>query len=303
MVPVPCPLCDFSDTSLSKEIAVADLLRVWERAFQIDVSGDFQDVQQLHLFECERCGLQFYLWPSLGGSSDLYSQLQKFEWYYTAQKWEHDIALEDLTDCEHILEIGSGSGVFIARARAEKGLNIQGIETNVEAVNSAQHLGLPVESIDLRETAFRRPGYYDAVCVFQVLEHVSKPKEFLESCCELLKRGGRLLVGLPNAESFLRYQFNPLDMPPHHLTKWSRRVLSYLPNLFPLRLIHIRREPLAEYHVREYVNAHYRSYRRKGFPKFLCPRWLRGAAAGLLKITGLRRMLIGQTLYASFRRI
>ena len=303
MIPVPCPLCGFSDAALRKQIALVELFRAWEKKFHIDVSGDFQNVQRLDLFACERCGLQFYMPLTLGGSSQLYSQLQKFDWYYTPQKWEHDIALEDLTGCQHILEIGSGSGDFIARAQAEKGLNIQGIETNAEAVNSARRLGLPVEPSELRETALRRPGYYDAVCAFQVLEHVSKPKEFLESCCNLLKRGGRLLVGLPNAESFLRYQFNPLDMPPHHLTKWSGRCLSYLPNLFPLQLIHIKREPLAEYHIREYVDTHYRSYRRKGLPKFLCPRWLRRASGGLLKLTGLRKMLIGQTLYASFQRI
>src|SRR5437867_9118839 len=207
MVPLPCPLCDFSGTSLRKEIAVTELLKAWEKAFQIDISGDFQDVQQLHLFECERCGLQFYLWPSLGASSELYSQLQKFEWYYTAQKWEHDIALEDLTDCEHILEIGSGSGVFIARAQAEKGLNIQGIETNSEAVNSAQRLGLPVESIDLTETALRWLGYSDEDFEFHVLEHVSKQKNVLDSCFEFLTRAVILLVGLPNAKSCLRYLF------------------------------------------------------------------------------------------------
>jgi SAM-dependent methyltransferase len=303
MLPISCPLCDFSGTSLRKQIALTDLLRAWKRAFQIDVSGDFQDVQRVDLFACERCGLQFYLPLALSSSSELYSQLQKFEWYYTLHKWEHDIALEDLTDCKHILEIGSGSGEFIARAQAEKRLKVQGIETNAEAASCAQRLGLPVEPIELRETALRWAGYYDAVCAFQVLEHVSNPREFLESCCKLLKSGGRLLVGLPNAESFLQYEFNPLDMPPHHMTKWSRHVLAYLPNLFPLQLNQIKREPLAEYHVRQYVNAHCRSYVQRGVPKLLCPRWLRQAVGELLKITGLRKMLMGQTLYASFQRI
>ena len=302
MIAVPCPLCDFSGASLKKQIALAELFRAWEKKFHIDVSGDFQNVQRLDLFACERCGLQFYM-PLTRGGSSLYSQLQKFDWYYTPQKWEHDIALEDLTDCQHILEIGSGSGEFIARAQAEKRLKVQGIEANVEVASCAQRLGLPVESIELRETALRSPGYYDAVCAFQVLEHVSNPKEFLESCCKLLKCGGRLLVGLPNAESFLRYQFNPLDMPPHHVTQWSRRVLAYLPNLFPLRLIQIKREPLALYHVRQYVDAHCSSYAQKGVPKFLYPRWLQKAVRALLKTTGLRKVLIGQTLYASFQRI
>lgn len=302
IVAVPCPLCGCAGTSVRNEIPIAELIRDWERAFHIDVSAYFQSLRRLDLFACERCALEFYVPLFLEGSSELYSQLQKFDWYYTPHKWEHDIALRDLSGCRRILEIGSGSGVFIARAQAEKGLKVQGIESNAEAVSRAQSLGLPVESIDLCQAALRWPAHYDAVCAFQVLEHLSNPKEFLESCCELLTAGGRLLVGVPNAESFLQYQFNPLDMPPHHVTKWSRRALGYLPNLFPLRLIDIKREPLAPYHVRDYVHAHCGFYVRKGVPKRLCPRWLQRAIADLVKATGLRKMLVGQTLYASFQR-
>jgi SAM-dependent methyltransferase len=297
-----CPLCDSSSTVLVKQIGIPELVVCWSKTLQIDISGELAGTQHIQLFACSRCGLEFYSPSSLAGSSELYSQLQKHSWYYTPRKWEHDVAIRDLADSEASLEIGCGAGEFIARARSEKNVEVHGIETNKNAAHKAQDLGLSVEIMELGAAAMRWPGRYDAVYAFQVLEHVPNPKEFLNWSCALLKSGGRLVLGLPNAESFLRYQFDPLDMPPHHMTKWNHRVLQYLPHLFPLRLIQIRREPLAEYHVREYLKAYCRLYASRGIPKIFYPRWLQRKLRKLLKVRGVRSFLVGHTLYAKFQR-
>lgn len=298
-----CPLCNSSSTALVEQIDVAKLRDGWQKTFRIDISREIEGPQRIEFFTCASCGLQFYTPPTLAGSTDLYSQLQKHHWYYTPGKWEHDIALQDLLDCEAILEVGCGVGEFITRARSEKKLDVRGIETNEEAVQKARRLGLSVEAMELRQAAAQWPGRYNAVCAFQVLEHVPNPKDFLEWSCALLKSEGWLILGLPNAESFLKHQFNLLDMPPHHMTKWSERVLRYLPNLFPLRLIEIRLEPLAEYHVAEYVKAYCHLYASRGVPKVFYPRWLQRGLRDILIVTGLRKLLIGQTLYARLQRI
>lgn len=298
-----CPICGSPDISLVNSIDTEQLIGVWKQQLNIDVSRDFQNVHNVDLFECDCCHLQFFLPDSLSGSPQLYTQLQRFDWYYMPHKWEHNAALEDMEGCERILEIGCGFGDFVARARSDKGLDAEGIELNVSAVKKAQQSGLPVRGLDLGKVATQFTGHYDAVCSFQVLEHVPNPKDFLEYSCALTKPGGKLILGLPNAESFLRYQFNILDMPPHHVTRWSSKVLHHLPKLFPLRVEHIKLEPLAEYHVVGYVNAYFSALAKYGVSRyFLRPRlmpWI----SEFIRLTGLRKLLTGQSLYVSFVRV
>jgi 2-polyprenyl-3-methyl-5-hydroxy-6-metoxy-1,4-benzoquinol methylase len=107
----------------------------------------------------------------------------------------------------------------------------------------------------VEEVAKSHPGTYSAVCSFQVLEHLTKPAEFVKAACDLLPAGGKLILGLPNADSSLGRQFNLLDMPTHQVTRWTIGVLSRLPRWFPLKLVRIVTEPLADYHVDGYVQA------------------------------------------------
>jgi SAM-dependent methyltransferase len=46
---------------------------------------------------------------------------------------------------------------------------------------------------------------YDVVCMFHVLEHISKPKEFLNNIKKCLNDSGKLIVEVPN---FLDYNKN-----------------------------------------------------------------------------------------------
>lgn len=298
-----CPLCNSEDISLVRLIKAEQLTAAWNRAFGINIYPELQGIQTIQLFECRCCHLQYFAPGSLAGSSHLYAQLEKLDWYYMPHKWEHDVAPEDLRGCRTILEIGCGFGDFVMRARTEEGLNVEGIELNESAVQEAQRRGLPVQLLDLREAAVQFAGHYDAVCGFQVLEHVPNPKDFLEWSCALIKPGGKLILGLPNADSFLKYQFNILDMPPHHMTRWSSKVLSHLPNSFPLKLEYVKLEPLAEYHVDGYVSAYCSVLAKYGVTQKLCCPKLKQWLSKFIKWTGLRKLLTGQSFYASFIRV
>ena len=297
-----CPLCTSPDSLVVKAIEVTPLVEEWSRRFRMDVRGEFHDLERFELLECASCALQYFAPRTLAGPPKLYAQLEKLDWYYLPRKWEHDVALKDLHGCGKALEVGCGFGDFVARARQEETIEMEGLEQNPSAVERARSRGLPVRLLGLQEAAAQFAGQYDAVCSFQVLEHVPDPMEFLEASCALLRPGGKLLLGLPNAGSFLRYEFNPLDLPPHHMTRWSERVLERLPKLFPLRLERLEREPLAEYHVDGYVEAYSSLLARRALVGRLCHPRAKSLLASFLKRTGARKLLQGHTLYAAFSR-
>lgn len=59
-----------------------------------------------------------------------------------------------------------------------KNINAVGIELNSKAVASAKTKGINIRQLDLHELAEEKESSFDAVCSFQVLEHISDPLMF-----------------------------------------------------------------------------------------------------------------------------
>lgn len=295
------PMTQTQDTTLLKTFSVAQLIQAWQDTFHIDIHDEISGCDEICLYECNQTKLQFFTPSGVVGSNKLYEKLQQFDWYYMLNKWEHQTALKHLSGCRTVLEIGSGSGHFVKSAIAA-GLDAKGIELNEAAVTTAKQHGLPVEHCDLEKAADRYQGRLDGVCSFQVLEHVPNPKEFIQYSMEMLKPGGILIYCVPNAESYLRFQHCLLDMPPHHMLRWSKTSFKSLESLFPIRLNKVICEPLADYHVLDYLNTYRAFFRQKSaIARLVFNHQTLRAYTSLLKL-GLRRFLPGQSLYVQFRK-
>lgn len=111
-----------------------------------------------------------------------------------------------------------------------------------------------LESVE--DHAKRNRGRYDAVCSFQVLEHVADPRSFLEAAMSCLRPGGLLIVSVPSYDSFLRRAPNlVLNMPPHHVTLWSDRALLGMAGLLKAQALHLEHEKVAPYHLLWYLQC------------------------------------------------
>ena len=300
LAPVRCKICDSSEVSVIQVISIDHLESAWRQILVDEIPGLFEKIQKVELNECPRCHLKFFAPDFYPRVASIYSQLQNFDWYYMPSKWEYAIALEDLKGLTRVLEIGCGTGHFLKRARDERGLVVIGIDLNQRAVREAQDEGLSVYCMDIPEAASRWVNRFDAVCSFQVLEHIQNPKDFLLQASTMLRPGGKLLLGIPNGDSFLKYQFNILDMPPHHLTRWDSRVISYLPNLFPLSIEHVKEEPLAHYHVDQYLEAYCTIIRSIPWVGKACSPKIKNMVSSFLRRSGIHLLLKGHTLYAAF---
>jgi 2-polyprenyl-3-methyl-5-hydroxy-6-metoxy-1,4-benzoquinol methylase len=294
-----CLLCGSEALEIVEELSAQQLVEDWKRINNINITAEMKGFKEISRIHCIACDLQFYS-PELAGSAGLYEKLQKFDWYYMPHKWEHSTAAEDIFDGDRVLEVGCGVGDFVEWLQNNKNAEAVGLELNVNAAEKAQSLGRSVMAKSINEMAHIERGMFDVVCSFQVLEHVVNPNDFIHQSLQLIKQGGKLIVCVPNDNSFLKYQYNLFNLPPHHISRWSPRCISNISDLFDIKLLHRINEPLAEYHVEGYLNAYMSKIRNWRMGKLLSnshtKRWLRWG----INHTLIRQLLKGQSIYACY---
>lgn len=116
-----------------------------------------------------------------------------------------------------LLDFGCGVGRYVARMAAA-GWRAEGIDTSPDAVRLGRQAGLTLHQgtlpgLDLPAESF------DAVTMWQALEHVPSPKATLEAVARLLRPGGRLAVVCPRLDSLDARWFGScwfaLELPRH----------------------------------------------------------------------------------------
>jgi len=115
-----------------------------------------------------------------------------------------------------LLDIGCGSGRYIYVMR-DLGWQVKGIDITPTEYGKKE-LGLDIHEGDLLKANFPDESF-DAVTLWWALEHIDEPMPFLKEAYRILKKGGVLLVGVPNIDSreahlFKKYWFH-LFLPRH----------------------------------------------------------------------------------------
>jgi len=128
-----------------------------------------------------------------------------------------------------LLDYGCGNGSYISKMQ-RFGWNVIGMDMSEEAVkvckmrNVETYVGVnPAEKFD--------PESFEVVTLWHVLEHVPSPSQTLKQIHQVLKPGGKLIMALPNIDSWLfkwlgKYWF-PLDLP-RHLTHFSKNTVTLI---------------------------------------------------------------------------
>jgi len=299
---VKSPLTGTNDVNLIKEINVDKIIQEYKLKYEIDVSEEFQNVHTIFQYRCIPSRLEFFMPLSVAGSDNIYRKLERFDWYYMKEKWEYEMAICDLQRSGKILEVGCGKGAFLEQLLKLGKYEVLGIELNSRAISYAYNRGLPVINADIGELEVS--DKFNAICLFQVLEHLSEPGKFIEKVISRLKPGGRLIFSVPNAESFLKdSKFNILDLPPHHMSRWSIKTIKFLQNIFPVKIVRIRKEPLAQYHAKWFSLLKFAKL-PKLFKKKIAydkSQYLLGKA--LYHSSFLRKRITGHTIYACLLKL
>lgn len=128
-----------------------------------------------------------------------------------------------------LLEIGCGNGTFLAHASRINGLRVHGIDVSANALAIARtHLQCPLHCGELDALAYPNEKF-DAICTWEVLEHVPEPGRWLRSIRDRLEPGGLIMLSTPNYASRWIWRDMPADprsRPPIHLTFWNKPSLE-----------------------------------------------------------------------------
>jgi SAM-dependent methyltransferase len=101
-----------------------------------------------------------------------------------------------------LLDVGTAGGFFLLDARA-RGWSTIGLEISLSAAAYAQSQGLEVLRGTVREAALGEETF-DAVSMWDVIEHLHDPVRDLRKVRRALRPGGVLAISTPNFDSVIR---------------------------------------------------------------------------------------------------
>ena len=168
-------------------------------------------------------------------------------------KWEHEISLKYVNAGMNILEVGCAHGAFLNKISTNTRLGVCiGLELNSSTKFENERFKIINQTI--QDFSVNNNVEFDVVCSYQVLEHIKDVHSFLDSKINCLKSGGRLIVSVPNNDSYIQHSDTALNMPPHHMGLWTQKSLESIADVFNLKIIDIHIEELMEYHVDAYIH-------------------------------------------------
>ena len=282
-----CPLCDglvhTRVWTVTAEVIRSGLSREWGAR----ISGDAFPAPSeatFALYECEGCGLHFFV-PGLAGSAAFYQELMATVPYETAQsRWEFGQVARQLRPTDRVVDFGCGDGAFLRMAKPLVRQAV-GVDRNPDAIERLGQAGLTGEETSCSEFAQRHPEGFDVACAFHTLEHVAEISEFLTAVVCCVRPGGRVFLSVPNRRRLARQNGEPLECPPHHVSRWDPAQWLVLAIRFGLDLREVRfQEPTLSH-----VKLLYRQRLDRGYGRLL------RRPAPALALRAYAKLLVGPT--------
>lgn len=126
-------------------------------------------------------------------------------------KWQVELLKSTLNEGSKVLDVGCGGGAFLLKAK-QSGFEVEGLELDVNRASySSNVVGCVIHGIPVDNESFisSHREYYDAVTLWDVIEHVNFPVSVIKSIYSILKPGGYLFIDTPAKDGFY-HQFGDI---------------------------------------------------------------------------------------------
>lgn len=149
-------------------------------------------------------------------------RLETSHWWFRARlELIEAITTDRLPAGARLLDIGCGTGQFLDRVRSR--LDGWGLDPSPDAVAYCRERGLVhVSQGSIEHLADAVPGSFDAVTMWDVLEHVADDHAALVAAHSVLRPGGAIILSVPAH----RWLWSPHDTLHHHYRRYSRGELE-----------------------------------------------------------------------------
>jgi len=233
---------------LIEELPVGWLIHEYQKRSGVDVSGCFAGVDRISLYECSKTGYRYWEPFSIAGNEAFYTAMaSSTHLYYPRNRWEYSMARNMLNKKDDVLDISCGRGFFLKSIEGSV-RNWLGLEFSQYAIEN-KITAFPIRIGNIQDLA-GEGSKFDVVCSFQVLEHVTNPKEFIQGCLDVLKPGGKLVLSTPNYASVVAQSKSDCwDLPPHHMGHYSEETYQKIGEMFGLKLLAVYQEPRGEIEI------------------------------------------------------
>ncbi len=153
------------------------------------------------------------------------------------QNIKHSLRLRQLLgsgkqDSPRVLDFGCGDGNFLKAASllGFEGFGVDFSESRRARSRQFGNLTLYSNLEDLQQDFLVAEDHFDAVTLFQVLEHLAEPLKILQQLSAILRPGGVLIVEVPNCKSVSDIpknfeEYNNVD-PLEHINHFTPRTLT-----------------------------------------------------------------------------
>lgn len=121
-----------------------------------------------------------------------------------------------------VIDLGGGNG-FICQKLQEKYETVL-LEPNFAGVSNAKKRGIKNIVWSTLEDSTLQKNNFDAVGLFDVLEHIEEPKQFLKEARKLLKEKGKFIITVPAFKFLWSYDDDKVK----HFKRYNKKELTQL---------------------------------------------------------------------------
>ncbi len=194
------------------------------------------ELKDYHLLKCQNCDLEFAE-PMVEPPNLFYTEITRNKKYYPTYRWEWGETISLLkqenpieNNLINLLDIGCGSGTFLELVKKNsKRINAIGLDSTASSIDECNKKGVQALCCRLDEFRNYTSEKIDVITLWHVLEHVSDPLGLIKTAKSIMTANGSIYFSVPlSPTSYEAFKLDPLNLPPHHLTRWSISSLKKL---------------------------------------------------------------------------